>query len=296
MNRRVCFQSLLGLCVVAAIAGLAVANTRQEQSSTASKVEFEAASIKLNRSGSSGHHEHFTHGRLVAVNITVKSLIEDAYGVNDYQISGEPNWVDSDAYDIDAKMDDDAAAAFLKLPDEERAEQRKRIFQALLAERLGLNVKHETKDLPVFAMVVTKGGVKFSPTKSPAQLAGAPDSSADPNQPRRGVDVEGRGREYTLTGTGVKMSRLANALSDQPEVERRLVIDETGLTGEYDLALKWTQEKPTDIREAGGSAVLDTSWPSLFTALQEQLGLKLEAKKGPVDTIVIVHVERPSEN
>lgn len=287
--------------VAAALIGtlsFAHASAKHLQSTENTKAVFEVASIKPNHSGSSGHHSDFSHGRLVATNITTKTLIRRAYGVSDYQISGEPEWVDSDAYDIEAKMDDAAAEAWQKLPDEDRAEQYKGMFQALLAERFNLKVGHETKQLPVFALVVAKGGIKFSPTKLPPEDPSRANSSQEPNQPRRGTSVSGRGREYTASGTAVKMTAWASALSSLPELEGRIALDETGLPGEYDFSMKWTRERPSDVRDAPAAAAvaLDTSGPSLFTALQEQLGLKLEAKKGPVDTIVIVHIERPSEN
>jgi uncharacterized protein (TIGR03435 family) len=206
--------------------------------------------------------------------------------------------VDSDAYDIDAKMDDDAAAAWQKLPEEDQAEQYRGMFQSLLADRFKLKVSRETKELPVFALVVAKGGIKFSPTKLPPDDPAGTDSSGNAGQPERGTSISGNGRETPATCNGVKMSAWAAALSRQPKVEGRLVLDQTGLTGEYDFAMKWARQRDSDFREGGGGAAvaLDTSGPSLFTALQEQLGLKLEAKKGPVDTIAIVHIERPSEN
>lgn len=287
------------LCTsVAGLFALAHASAKQDQPKNNAKPVFEVASIKPNRSGSGSHHTDFSHGRLVATNITARSLIRRAYGAADYQISGAPDWVDSEAYDIEAKMDDSAAEAWQKLPDEVRAEQFKAMFQSLLADRFNLKVAHETKQLPVFALVVAKGGIKFSPTKLPPEDTSAPVTSQDPNQPHRGTSVSGHGREYTAIGAGIKMSAWANALSSLPELEGRLAVDETGLTGEYDFSMKWTQERPSDVRDApaAAAAALDTSGPSLFTALQEQLGLKLQSKKGPVDTIVIVHIERPSEN
>jgi uncharacterized protein (TIGR03435 family) len=283
--------------IVLAGAGTAWAARLQEQAAT-TKAEFEAASIKPNRSGSGGHHWDFSNGRLVAVNVTTKTIIRQAYGVADGQLVGVPDWVNSEFYDINAKMDDAAAAALEKLPLEERNEKDRQLFQNLLTDRFGLKVAHETNDLPIFALVVSKGGIKFSPTKLPPEDAAGTDSSGTAGQPERGTSISGNGRETSATCNGVKMSAWAAALSRQPEVEGRLVLDQTGLTGEYDFAMKWARQRESDFREGGGGApvALDTSGPSLFTALQEQLGLKLEAKKGPVDTIVIVHIERPSEN
>ena len=208
MKRGNLFFGFAAVGAAIVLVGFGAARATRAQEQAAAKAEFEVASIKPNHSGSGGRHEHFTHGRLVAVNITVRSLIRDAYALTDYQISGAPAWVDSDAYDIDAKMDDTAAAAWQKLTDQERAEQRKAMFQSLLADRFNLKVAHETRELPIFALVVAKGGIKFSATKLPPAAPGT-DPSQDPEQRKRGTDIEGRGREYVATGTAVKMSAWA---------------------------------------------------------------------------------------
>lgn len=299
MNRTKLFYRLATVVATILVPVFGSPATRaQEPAPSSSQIKFEVISIKPNNSGSDGHHSHFTHGRYVAVNISAKELIHMAYGLVDYQLTGAPDWVNSDQFDIDAKMEDAAAEAMAKLSTENRREEYRQLFQSLLADRFGLKVTHETRDLPVFALVVAKGGVKFSPTKLPPVVPGT-DPSQDPAQAKRGSDVSSYGRdEYIATGNGVKMSSWATVLSDQPELGGRLAIDETGLAGEYDLTLKWTQQRPSDIRDTpvGAPAALDASGPSLFTALQEQLGLKLESKKGPVDTIAIVHIEHPSGN
>ncbi|HET9402512.1 MAG TPA: TIGR03435 family protein [Candidatus Acidoferrales bacterium] len=265
---------------------------------------FEVALIKPNRTGSGSHHTDYDHGRFVAVNITTKSLILRAYGIAEYQISGAPDWVSSDFYDINAKMDDAAAEALAKLPPEQETAQYRLLFQRLLADRFHMKVAHETKELPIFALVVAKGGIKFSPTKLPPVSTAGTNSASNAGQPQRGTSTSGNGRDSVATVYGEKLMAWAEVLSRQPELEGRKAVDETGLTGEYDFTMKWSRQREADRQEKsadrseGGAGVqpVDDSGPSLFAALQEQLGLKLEAKKGPVDTIVIVHIERPSGN
>ena len=161
--------------------------------------------------------------------------------------------------------------------------QRRLMMQAMLADRFKLKVHHETKELPMYSLVIAKGGFKLK--------------EADPNDTYpngvKGPDGVGHsGMMMFLNGVlkaqGVPISNLANSLSLQVH---RLVVDKTGLTGKYDFSLAWTADGVTPDNGLGAE-----TWPSLFTALQEQLGLKLEPTKGMVDTIVVDHVEMPSEN
>jgi bla regulator protein BlaR1 len=159
-----------------------------------------------------------------------------------------------------------------------------------------MKVRHETKELPIFALVVAKNGVKASPTKLPPARSG--DAAASKDQAARGTDVTGKGLEFTAVAIGVTFAQLAAILAREPELGGRVARDETGLKGEYDFTLQWTREQlsASGGGDADASTPLEFSGPAFFTALQQQLGLKLESKKGPVDTIVIEHIERPSGN
>jgi uncharacterized protein (TIGR03435 family) len=170
------------------------------------------------------------------------------------------------------------------------------MVQALLADRFKLKVSHQTKELPVYALVVAKGGPKLTETQVPPPT---PDGTAAPNRGFRGIRMGGPGQ---LTGTNIDMGLLADLLSGQRELGR-LVIDQTGLKGNYDWTLKWTPDRsdpmfkaPDGGQPSGDALPADSSGPSLFTALEEQLGLKLEARKGPVETLVIDSIEKSSEN
>ncbi|MFZ0743207.1 MAG: TIGR03435 family protein [Terracidiphilus sp.] len=202
----------------------------------------------------------------MSANVDVQSLIMGAYNlVMPDQISGLPGWAESTQYVVEAKMDADTMAAFNRLSKEERSKQSDQMMQAILAERFSLKIHHELKQLPVYQLVIAKGGptLKESPSGAPM-----------------GYSVySGR-----IKGQGIAIQSLAYSLSG---TVGRLIVDKTGLTGKYDIDLKWSMDD--------APAASDPN-PSIFTALQEQLGLKLESTRAPVDTIVIEHLDKPSEN
>jgi uncharacterized protein (TIGR03435 family) len=160
------------------------------------------------------------------------------------------------------------------------------MVQVLLADRFKLKVHHEMKELPVYALVVAKGGIKMKPSEDSAVFSPSPEEA-------RGHSFAMRGRGQ-LQGGGATTEELSSMLAIQPEVAGRMVVNRTGLTGNYDFMLKWTPD--TGSTMANGSTSPDSSEPSLFTAIQEQLGLKLEAQKSSVDVIVIDSIESPSPN
>jgi uncharacterized protein (TIGR03435 family) len=225
--------------------------------------------------------------RFAATGLTLQELIKIAYDMNygaDRQVSGGPAWVGSARFDIEAKEDAALAEKLKKLLSEQRGVQLRQMLQALLAERFKLQIHHESSELPVYQLVLAKSGSKLMP--SVAQLSTNQEDPRD--KPRTAVRFAGKG---VLEGSDADAQTLVTALSMQPEVGGRLVVDKTGLTGKYDFTLKWTP----DTTQAADSNGTDTG-PSLFTALQEQLGLRLESTKAPVDIIVIDHVELPSAN
>ena len=260
---------------------------------------FEVASIKPNRSGDLRMMISYDAGKFKATGVTTKFVMARAYDVKDFQISGGPSWIDSDRYDIDAKAEDAVIEKMRKLPRDQARKQSGMMLQSLLAERFGLQVSHGTKELPVFALVVAKNGPKLHEAK-----AGDPYPNGIKGPDGRPAGGPGMMRMHPgqLTGQALPTAFLAEVLSQQLG---RQVLDQTGLKGNYDFTLEWTPELsrpgmplgPEGGRPGGDSAPPpDSSGPSIFTAIQEQLGLKLESTKGPVDVIVIEHIERPSEN
>jgi uncharacterized protein (TIGR03435 family) len=239
---------------------------------------FEVASIKPSKAGSGGSHSSFDDVRLTATNISVKTLIQyDAYGIPGPQILGGPNWVGSDRFDIEAKVDDVVVAEMAKLDREQRNQMERQMVQQLLADRFKLAVHFETKELPVYALVVAKGGPKLA--VSTVKDGGTSVSSGNAR----------------MTAKGVTMTKLAQTLTQVLARELgRIVIDKTGIDGKYDVKLEWAPDSGS--ATPGGSNDIAPPGPSIFTATQEQLGLKLESTKAAVETLVIDHIEQPSEN
>jgi bla regulator protein blaR1 len=263
---------------------------------------FEVASVKLDRPGdrdaatrltSGGAAIRLTSDRLVITNFTLHALIRTAYMLQDGYISGEPTWLGTERYDIDAKVDPDQLN---KLAPGQRKVQIMHMLQALLADRFKLTVHHETKELPIYALVIANGGPKVKEAKpgdtypnGPTGPGGRPIGGGTLVEPERGK----------LVGQGVPIANLVQLLSRYPELDGRVVLDRSGLAGEYDFTLQWTPENAMlngGMTGSDNNASSSDSSPSLFTAIQEQLGLKLESTKGPVDTLVIDHVEHPSKN
>jgi uncharacterized protein (TIGR03435 family) len=300
-----CRKLLLAAIGIAALAGPVVFGLlnapqirgQSPQKTGAPSPSFEVASIKPNHSRELNISFGFHPGRFVATGTTAKQLIALAYDVRDLQVSGGPSWVDSERYDIEAKEPDSVVAELPKLPPNQRAEQLRLMVQSLLADRFKLKLRHESKEHPVYALVVAKNGPKLQEAKPgdtyPNGMKG-PDGVGHAGMMRMGPGQ--------LAGQGTPMESLARLLSEQLG---RTVLDQTGLKGNYDFTLQWTPEQGEAMMLKGpeggkpgtdNAAPPESSGPSIFTAIQEQLGLKLESTKGPVEILVIDHVEKPSEN
>ena len=225
----------------------------------------------------------FTADGLSITGIPLEMIIREAFNVEADHIIGEPSWVKSSHFDIEAKVAPDDAPKLKGLS----PVQRKTMVVGLLTDRFGLKYHRETRDLPIYELVIAKGGVKMQPAKA-----------QDPAQARHMMMVGGPGK---IESTSMKTSALAHVLSMQL---RRTVIDKTGLTGQYDFTLTFAPDEgaavlagPTDGSPTRNSDAGDnTTAPSLFTAIEEQLGLKLESAKGPEEVIVIDQIEQPSAN
>ena len=244
-----------------AVFSLAAAPALFAQSQTVTPLTFEVASIRPH-AGEVTQVGVFISGptvRIVAYGLT--GLIMDAYRLQPYQISGLQAWMDSDRYDIVAKAPTEDALTFANV---------ELMMKALLGERFNLKLHFVKRDSPVYAMVVGKNGPRLKET-----------TADQPSMSLRSA------RSTQLTFAKATMGRLADQLSSSG-VDRP-VIDKTGLTGSYDFQLSWTPQ-------TGGPPAPDPDDADIFTAIQEQLGLKLEPQKAPIEMLVIDHAGRPSEN
>jgi uncharacterized protein (TIGR03435 family) len=268
------------LLMAAGVAALLSTPRSQAQSPSANVPPISyVASVKPNNTADArGFSEYLPGGRLTAKAITVRDLLRNAYRIQPYQLVGAPDWISTRRYDIEAKVEDTPPPSLQAL------------YRVLLRDRFKLAIRNETRELPVFALVLARNDGKLGPqlVKSTfdcaAYLAGPhalPEPGSTPN-------CSTRINTGFLSGKAISMSQLATSLA--PFVSR-FTNDKTGLTGIFDVELTWTPEQ-----NSLADATSDTSRPSIFTTLQEQLGLKLISEKGPVDVMVIDHLEEPSEN
>jgi uncharacterized protein (TIGR03435 family) len=240
----------------------------------AAQTEFEVASVKPNTSGSNGVSIYSNPGGdLTATNVTLRTLIAFAYDIRDFQLTGGPKWMDADRYDIVARPPHGGDAP--EPSPATRNQLTRARMKALLADRFQLVVHSETKDLPVYALVVAKNGPHLERAKG--------------DNPQQGIN----GQRGLFTCTGVSMKTFAErALA--PHLGN-IVLDKTGLTGDFDFQLKYVDESPPKPGAEPPDAS-DPSGPTLAIALQEQLGLKLETQKAPVEVIVVDRAEKASAN
>ena len=264
--------------------------------------KFEVATIKP-AAPSDNSMLMFTADGISIHGIPMKMLLRESFGVEDDRIIGEPSWV-KNRYDIEAKVDSEDASKLKNM----KFDQRRAMILPLLEERFNLKYHHETRELPMYALVVAKSGLKMKAsapddppkTDSPPKPDGPPkmedsDAKDKPRMGRHSLMMNGRGH---LESTGTTTEMLSHVLAQQLG---RTVVNKTGLTGNYDFTLQWT---PDDVGtpmggDAGpgkGDISPDAGGPTLLTALEEQLGLKLESQKGMVDVIVIDHIDTPSQN
>jgi uncharacterized protein (TIGR03435 family) len=248
------------------IAAVAVYGVTSAFGQPAKPLEFEVASVKTNKTGQrEGGITAIGGGRFRATNIPFRILLATAYDVNFEQISGGPGWLDSERYDVEAKPDRLATTKQIHL-----------MLQRLLAERFGLVLRRETKVMPIFALVLDKKVSKIRVHDGPE------------------VDFGIRpGDKGQVVFTGVSMARFSQFLSMRSS---RTVVDKTGLAGVYDFELAWAPDEPQRDEGPERPPQPDALGASIFTAVREQLGLRLVSEKGSVEFLNIAHVERPSEN
>ena len=252
--------------------------------------DFEVASIKPNVSGAFAVSMLPAPDGVNFVNMTVRQLILRAYQIQDFQLSGGPDWINAERFDVQARRPANAPAS-----------QNPIMLRRLLADRFKLTVRQEMHERPVFALVFARADRRLGPRLQKASVdcqqvvAAAVKAGAGPGAEPRvngGLGCATSIRPGEVAAGGTPLSRFATMLSG---LVNQIVVDRTGLTGTYDIELSWTAEPLRD--PAPGVAlppVADDG--SIFTAVQEQLGLRLEPQRGPVDVLVIERIERPVPN
>ena len=235
-----------------------------------SAVEFEVASIKPNKSNSNSSGIHNNDGSWRAENNTVKSLIVNAFDVLPEQITGAPAWIDSERFDIQAKYDKDPGLS----GKDDRLQTQLRL-RALLESRFEFKLHREIKEWQAYVLVTGKKGPKLTPT---TKTEGSSMRTSNGHMECGGVTMESLARSM-----GFRLGRP--------------VVDETGLEGRFDFTLEFEPERAAGaVEKAAPIGGVDVAKPSLFTAVQDQLGLKLGSRKAPVEMLVVDRVSRPSEN
>jgi uncharacterized protein (TIGR03435 family) len=315
---------LLATVAMAAIAGpivvglLSAPQTRPQSPAAGMKSEFDVASIKACKAGDAGGGGgrggggggSLSPGRLNLNCQTVRDLIATAYvlyangqshrGVpfSRLPISGGPAWINSERYTINARAEGTPSEGMMFGP----------MLQTLLEDRLKLRIHRESTEVPVYSLTIVKSGLKLQRAEegscTPRDLTKSPQPRLEPGQkPFCGTArlVRRNGPNFTWEVYAMNLDEFSKWLNLSLD---RLVIDKTGITGRFDFHLEFASDETTpgllpgggDPGGTPGAAPLDPAGPSIFTALQQQLGLKLEPAKGPGESLVIDHVERPSKN
>jgi uncharacterized protein (TIGR03435 family) len=262
MNRFLISAILAALSVSAALT----------QSSSDSPA-FEAVSIKPSQPGARGGGYNVNTGRLVAKNQSLRDLVKFGFGLQEYQLTGGPAWQDTDRYEIVATH-----------PGAIKEAERRLMMQAMLADRFGLVIHRESKEISGYALVACKSGPKIH--------------AVEPGQHSMMLGRDAKTSERTLTATSAGMAGLAEILAN---ILARPVADKTGLEGLFDFAMEWTPDETQVGLRIPGKEVAEPpadgpTGPSLFNALQDKLGLRLIADKAPVEVIVIDSAQKPSAN
>jgi uncharacterized protein (TIGR03435 family) len=241
---------------------------------------FDVAAIRENHSDHTARSHIVSSpgdGHLTVINVPMKMLLQFAFALPETRILGGPDWLNSIKFDIEAKADSSVDDRLRALSSDQAKILKQKMVQALLADRSKLVCHIETRELPVYALVAAKGRPRLQPSRSNGSTV---DSSND--------RINIRGGDNTVSTLAAELSKRLG----------RVVIDKTGIAGRYDIVLNWSPDDGTSVPPSGNSAISAATdlGPSIFTAIEEQLGLRLESHKGPVQVLVIDTIEMPSAN
>jgi uncharacterized protein (TIGR03435 family) len=291
------------LCAAAPLAAGQATLAAGGSSQDAAAAAFEVVSVKPVPPGAriSMMGMRSTLDGIQCESITLTMLVRAAYGgfmklPSGDSVAGLPDWAKTGSYSINAKMSEAQGAEFKGLSKDEQEQRREAMLQSLLADRFQMKAHRESKQVPDFDLVVAKSGAKLQ----------ASDTSTDGVKDRDGKPVVGSYLRMSgmgkVTAQALSIDQLANFLTQPMMGLGRPVKDKTGLAGKYNFSLNWTPDQGLGSGPMGGAPPPPPPpsgvepGPSIFTALQEQLGLKLQPSTGTFDVVVVDHVERPSEN
>ena len=285
---------LPGLTAIGAAALALALNTglrAQDVTSGPDQPRFDVTSVKVNRSNDGIIFNRLAHGRSTFTGYPLRALIQSAYEVQEFQIIGGPDWIDRERFDVSATSPDDPSL-------DRRAggpSARTLMLRSLLADRFGLAVHKEMKVRPVFALVPSRRDATFGPRLRPTSV----DCAVAAGDDACGTTVAPgfvRGRGITLAELATALSKLTNTGASL----NRLVIDRSQITGRFNLDLQFTPDRIPNWSPAAADSLgvpqVDPQGASIFTSIQEQLGLKLDPQNAPVDVLVIDRVNRPTED
>ena len=263
--------TLLGIAAVGrplALGAIQAQDSDRQVANTASLPSFEVAAIKPYKRDGWHHNWDSNEDRVSIEGYSLRDLIAYAYGLKSRsQVLGGPDWIDKQHFDISAKIDEAEVAKIRAMSRSEKGKEWNVMMQSLLANRFGLKVHPGQKRMPVFALVVAKSGLRCKPA---AASKGYHFSITN----------------WHMTAVAISMDMLADYLTQQPESGNRVVVNRTGLTGDYDFAMNWTPDR-------GYGAPPAAQYPGLFTALHEQLGLELKPDKASVHAIIMDAAQEP---
>jgi uncharacterized protein (TIGR03435 family) len=287
------------MAVVYASAGLSAQNPAPASSNAADSLQaFEVASIRVNKTSPQGRFfRQQPGGRFEVTNMPLRDLIQFAYQVRNFQVEGGPDWIGTTSFDIVAK-----AAGEVPPVAPGQTSPYMVMLRALLAERFKLAVRDETREMPIYALTVARADGKVGPqlnvsTTDCAALMKAAQGGQGPPPPTDRVTCGLRIGPGRLDMGSFGLSEFANALG---MLLQRTVVNRTGLTGNFDATMKFAPEQlpglPLPPPGAPGVPAIDPDAPSIFTAVQEQLGLKLDSTRGPVRMVIVERAEMPTED
>jgi uncharacterized protein (TIGR03435 family) len=253
-------------------------------------VVFEVAAVRQNKSGQiAAQIDDLPGGRFIATNATARMLIREAYRIPDKQLVDAPDWTQSERFDVNAKLEREAPIV------RGDAGGRQLALRSLLAERFKLLVHRETRQVPMYALVMARADRKPGPMLRPSSTDCSPAGmQARTDAAQAGKPLLGMCGTIARAGRiqfGGQLSAFARALSGSADIGRN-VIDRTGMSGAWDFELTFTPDRPQQRPPGQEPVPVDPNGPSLLTALQEQLGLKLESIQGPMEFLIVDRVER----